>query len=216
MSTLNECIRMFVAASHKAANDYRLVSCSSGNLSWRIGDDEMLVSASRSWMGELAAEQVAHLRIGTEEVLNGRTPSVESRFHAGVLRNRSDVDVVLHFQSPAATALCCTDAEDVNFAVIPEIPFYIGEVARVPYIQPGSEELANAVIAALMDRNLVMLGNHGLVTVGANFDDAIQKAVFFEMACDILLRLGERARPLPAESIQTLSEQGKGRVPGKV
>lgn len=212
----SEQLETFVSACHIIADRYGLVKCSSGNLSMRVGEDEMLVSASRSWMADITVDQIAHMRISDETVLNGKTPSVESRFHAGVLKARSEVNVVLHFQSPAATAVCCMDICDLNFAVTPEVPYYIGSVARVPYLQPGSEELACAVIGALQDADMAVLANHGQVTVGKNIEDALQKAVFFEMACEILLRLEERACPLPDNAIQTLVDQGRGRVPGKV
>ena len=40
---------------------------------------------------------------------------------------------------------------------------------------------------AMKDSNIVILANHGLVTVGVDFNDAIQRAVFFELACQILI-----------------------------
>ena len=30
----------------------------------------------------------------------------------------------MHFQTPCATALACQKAENINYFVIPEIPFY--------------------------------------------------------------------------------------------
>lgn len=190
-------VTTFVKACRRAA-EYGLMRCSSGNLSWRLDESRFLVTASGSWMADMAPEQVSVCATADGRLLAGDSPSVEIAFHAGILRARTDVDAVLHFQSPAATTLACArDATAIDYAVIPEIPHYIGPVAAVPFLQPGSRELAAAVIAALMHHDLAVLAHHGQVTVARTPDLAIQKAAFFELACDILLRGGNRVEPLP-------------------
>ncbi|MDY6863168.1 MAG: class II aldolase/adducin family protein [Thermodesulfobacteriota bacterium] len=183
----------FITASHRVAA-YSLVRCSSGNLSWRVDDKHMLISASGTWLADIIKDQVAVCRISDGTPLNDKKPSAEIGFHTGILRERSDMNVVLHFQSPFATALACRSPETMNCFVIPEIPYYIGPVAVVPYMHPGSEDLAEAVISAMKDHDLVLMCNHGQVTVGKNFNDAIQKAVFFELACEIILKSGGQTR----------------------
>jgi ribulose-5-phosphate 4-epimerase/fuculose-1-phosphate aldolase len=178
----------FVRACHEVAAR-GLLSCSSGNMSQRIDDKHMLITASRSWLGNLSADDIALCRIDDGSVVSGRKPSVEFGIHAGCLMTRPDVDVVLHFQTPAATTLACRP-DAVDYFVIPEIPYYIGHIARVPYIMPGTAELAEAVTEALRYHDLVQLSNHGQVTVGKNFGHAIQNASFFELACEIILQGG--------------------------
>jgi ribulose-5-phosphate 4-epimerase/fuculose-1-phosphate aldolase len=189
--------KAFVAACHRAARDYGLMRCSSGNMSWRVDTHCMLVTGTRTWLADIRANQVAIVRLADGAVLNDCKPSVESAFHAGVLRARPDRNVVLHFQTPFATTLACSSGASVDFHVIPEIPYYIGEIAIVPYLAPGSPELAQAVIQALTRHDLAVLRNHGQVVVGEAFDDTLQKAVFFELACEILVRAGNRIHPLP-------------------
>lgn len=207
------CVRAFVAACHAAAAR-GLLRCSSGNLSLRVDGGRMLVTRTRSWLGRLTADDVAVCSIDDGASLNGVTPTVEVRFHAGVLRARPEVDVVLHYQSPYATALACQKRARVDFNVIPEIPFYIGPVGRVPYLPPGSPELADAVVAALATHDLAMMANHGQVTVARDFDHAVQNAEFFELACQILLVSGRALKPLPAKAVRQLrvasSQQGSG------
>jgi len=137
-------------------------------------------------------------------VLNGVKPTVEARFHSGILRARPDVNVVLHYQSPCATTLACQKIKRVNYNVIPEIPFYIGPIGQVPYLPPGSPELADAVIKAMTAHDLAVMANHGQVTVSHDFDHAIQGAEFFELACQILLSSGRNAKPLSAQAVRHL------------
>lgn len=181
-----------------------LVRCSSGNLSRRLDGGRMLATASRSWLENMTADDVSVCRIADGALLSGRKPTVEIAFHAAILRGRPDVNVVLHFQTPCATTLACQDTADVDFFVIPEIPFYIGPVARVPYLLPGSAELAAAVAAALQDHDLAVLDNHGQVTVAADYAHAIQNAEFFELACGVIVRGQGRTRPLSAAEAEAL------------
>ena len=176
----------FLEAAHRVA-DYGLVRCSSGNLSWRLEDDLAAVSASKTWLADMNEDQIAICSIKDGQCLNDKQPSIETVFHLGILRNRADVNVVLHFQSPWATAVACGDPGKLDFNVIIEVPFYIGQPGIVDMLAPGSAELAEAVIEASSQHDMVILKNHGLVTVGKDFDDAIQKACFFELTCQILL-----------------------------
>ena len=193
----------FVAACHEAAA-CGLLRCSSGNLSWRVGDGRMLVTRTRSWLGRLTADDVAVCAIEDGASLNGVKPTVEVRFHAGILRARPEVNVVLHYQSPCATALACQKRKGVNYAVIPEIPFYIGPVGQVPYLPPGSAELADAVTEVMVKHDLAVMANHGQVTVAQDFDHAVQNAEFFELACQIILASGRVLRPLSGKAVRHL------------
>ena len=133
----------------------------------------MLVTRTRSWLGRLTADDVAVCAIEDGASLNGVKPTVEVRFHAGILRARPEVNVVLHYQSPCATTLACQKRKRANYSVIPEIPFYIGPVGHVPYLPPGSPELADAVTEAMAEHDLAIMANHGQVTVARDFDHAV-------------------------------------------
>ncbi len=193
----------FVTACHRVAS-HGLVRSSSGNLSCRINKEYMLITATKSWMGELTGEQIAICRISDGAVLNDKKPSAENGFHFGILRERSDVNVVLHFQSTYATAVACSGRDYNNFSVIPEIPYYLGQIATVRYLNPGSNELAKEVISAMKEHDLVILKNHGQVTVGNNFDEVIQKASFFELACEIIIHAGDQVQFLSQDAIDYL------------
>ncbi len=83
-----------------------------------------------------------------------------------------------------------------------EINFHAG--IHVPYLPPGSRELAGAVADAMKTHNLVMLQNHGQVVVAMDYAHAIQNAVFFELACEIILRAGSALVPLTPGAVQSL------------
>ena len=199
----NEHIEKFIAEAHRVG-DAGLTVCSSGNISWRVGD-EVLLSGTGSWVPSLPKEKVAICKLETGEVLNGVKPSMECGFHLGVLRERPDVNVVLHFQSEYATAVACMKNKPTNFNVTAEVPCHVGrEIPVIPYYRPGSPELAHAVVEAMKDHNSILLTNHGQVVCGSSFDQVFERAMFFEMACRIIVQSGGEYSVLTPEEIKDL------------
>lgn len=196
-------IEEFITAANRMV-DHGLVLCGSGNLSWRVDNERMLISVTGAWMSEMSKDKIAICSIADGASLNGKEPSIEIGFHSAILRERKDVNVVLHFQSLYATTLACSETPERNFFVIPEIPYYIGPVKVLPYMNPGSNDLTQAVTSAIRGHDLVVLRNHGQVTVGRDFREAFQRADFFEFASGILLRAGDHVQTLSEEAVAFL------------
>ncbi len=206
------CLGRFIHAGHAVAST-GLVRCSSGNLSLRTNKEQMLITSTGSWLGRLTIDDVVLCRISDGAAMDERRPSEERHLHAGLMRLRPDVNAVLHFQSPNATALACLDGLCDDFNVIPEIPYHVGPVAVVDYIAPGSEALARAVVTEMASKDLLVMKNHGQVVVGKDLDDVICKALFFELACEILLKAGPLATRLSEADVADLTGRGRKGTP---
>ena len=173
----NEHIEQFIEQAHRYG-DAKLMLCSSGNLSWRIGE-EALISGTGSWVPTLGKEKVSICNIASGTPTNGVKPSMESTFHLGILRERPDVNVVLHFQSEYATAISCMKNKPTNFNV-------------------------TAVVEAMLEHNSVLLTNHGQVVCGKDFNQVYERATFFEMACRIIVQSGGDYSVLTPAEIEDL------------
>lgn len=201
----------FINAAHRAGNEH-LMLCSSGNMSWKIGD-KVMISGTGSWLPAIQKEKIAILSLTDGTSLNGIKPSMEHGFHLGVLRNRPDVDVVLHFQSEYATTIACMKNKPSNFNVTAEVPCHVGkEIPVIPYYRPGSPELAQAVVEALKEHDSCLLTNHGQVVCGKDFNSAFEKAMFFEMACRIIVQSGMNYTVLTEEEIRDLDKYVLGKI----
>lgn len=189
-----------------------LTICSSGNLSCRLDKDEVLLSGTGSWVPELQPDNVAICSLESGESLNGVRPSMESVFHRGIMKARPDVNVVLHFQSPYATAIACMKnrPETLNFTA--EMALHVGsEIPMIPYFRPGSPELAAHVVEAMRDHNSVMLLKHGQVVCGKDYNQAFERAMFFEMGCRIAVLNGMNTDPLTVAEIADLESYFLGK-----
>ena len=84
---------------------------------------------------------------------------------------------------------------------------------RDSLFRPGSPELAEQVKAALKDHNSCLLRKHGQVVCGKDFDQAFERAMFFEMACRIVVLSGGRHEVLSQEEIDDLETYILGKKP---
>lgn len=193
-------LKTFVEAAHRIGT-HQLLLCSSGNLSWRLNDEIMLISQTGSWLPYLSKDQVSISRLTDGTILNHVNPTMDSGFHFGIMHQRKDVNVILHFQSLYGTTLACMPDPPTNFNVINEIPLYVGKIDMLPYICPGSPELGIKVTESMKTHDLVVLQSHGQVVVGKSFDDVIQKALFFELACGIIIRSKDQAVRLTGDQL---------------
>lgn len=189
-----------------------LTVCSSGNLSVRHGD-EVLVSGTGSWLPELKESNVSVVAFDDGRILNGVRPSMESVFHLGVLRERSpEINCVIHFQSPYATAVACMKKRPATLNFTAECPIHVGEdIPAIPYFRPGSPELAARVVEAMKNHNSVLLLKHGQVVCGKDFNQAFERAMFFEMACRIAVLNGCNINPLTSVEIGDLTSYFLGK-----
>lgn len=132
---------------------------------------------------------------------------MESTFHLTIMRNRPDVNVVLHCQSIYATTVACMKNKPTNFNLTAELPCHCGsDIAIIPYYRPGSPELAQAVVEAMQNHDSVLLEKHGQVFVGKDFNDAIEKAEFLEMACEIMIHSGMNYNTFTQDEIDDLDK----------
>ncbi len=189
-------IAEFVRFAHRCG-DASFYKCSSGNLSMRVGEC-VLISATGSWLPVISEGEVSVCNISSGKILNGVIPSIEHVFHLMVMKSRPEVNIVLHFQSEYATIVSCMKNIPTNFNVTAEVPLYIGnEIPIIPFLRPGSLELAEAVSKGLADHNLVLLANHGQVVCGESMEDVFRKVTFFEMACGVIVRTNGDYSHLP-------------------
>lgn len=185
-----------------------LLNCSSGNLSYRPDETRMLISQTGSWLENITTGQVSEINLADGSSLNSVTPSGEWRLHQAVYNQRSNAKVVLHFQSPYATILACRN-EVPDYNSIIEIPVYIGKVSHLPFLMPGSQQLANSVSVAAIESDIIQLGNHGQVAIGHNYKEVLEKAVFFEFSCRIIVGAANKYSPILAEDLPQLRQYRK-------
>lgn len=123
----------------------------------------------------------------------GRRPSSEWRFHRDILKNRADINVVLHCHSLYATTLAC------HHKTIPAFHYMVGvaggtTVRCADYATFGTQALSDHALKALDGRLACLLGQHGQISLGKDLEQALWLAIEVETLSRMyvqVLTLGE-------------------------
>jgi L-fuculose-phosphate aldolase len=163
----------------------------SGNVSVRDGDG-FLITPSAMLVAEMTAESM--VRMGLDgQVLQGGKPSSEWRFHRDIFAARPEIGAVVHTHSTFATTIACLRRD------VPAVHYMIAmaggdNIRCTPYSVFGEQELSDHALEALCDRKACLLGNHGMIALGKDLDEALSIAVEVESLCEIYgrtLQIGE-------------------------
>ena len=104
-----------------------------------------------------------------------RRPSSEWRFHRDILKERPDINAIVHTHSKYAVALACTGSG------IPAFHYMVAvsggaDIRCAPYATFGTQALSDNAVAALVDRKACLLANHGLIATGHDLASALRLA----------------------------------------
>lgn len=130
-----------------------------------------------------------------------KAPSVEWPMHLRIYQEDEDFKFIIHSHAPLATALSVIKNPPKIPTLTMELSFLVPELIIVPFKISGSSELGDAVAEALWDSNVLILENHGVISVS---EESFQDAVIKTRALEELLRLyldakrfGDELRPFP-------------------
>ena len=178
-----------------------------GNLSARCGDGFLITPSSLPY-DEMEADDLVEMDF--QGTYAGRRPSSEWRFHRDILKNRTDIDVVLHCHSVYATTLACHHRE------IPAFHYMVGiaggsTIRCAGYATFGTQALSDAALKALDGRMACLLGQHGQISLGRTLDEALWLATEVETLSRLYVQALPLGEPpiLPDDEMERVIDQMK-------
>ena len=111
-------------------------------------------------------------------------PSTEMPLHCIFYKNKPDVYGIVHTHSLFATAFACI-GRPIPVTIATLASTVGGEVPIAPYHSSGSDDFGRNALLAMGDKTAVLLGNHGVVAVGKDLDDAYTVAEVVENAAKL-------------------------------
>lgn len=175
------------------------------HLSMRLPDDTFLLNPFGLMFDEITASSLMRLDLEGNLVEPCNYPANPAGFniHAGLLQARPDVNSVMHLHS----------RDGVAVSALAEGLLPLSQNALNIYHDVAYHEFEGIVLAEdegvrlaadLGDKNLMILRNHGTLTVGRSIGAAFARLYMIEWACTTQVRtlsMG-RALHLPAEEVQ--------------
>ena len=177
-----------------------------GNFSARMQDGTILITPTGAMKGFLEPHQLAKVDMTGQPVDGGPRASSEVGIHLVAYKHRPDVRAICHAHPPHAVALTIAGI-DMQMPIIPEIVTTIGGIPTASFGTPGTPELAASIEDLVRCADVMMMTNHGSVTLGTNILDAYKKLDMLEHTAKILWLahvVKGGLEPLPDEAVRKM------------
>jgi L-fuculose-phosphate aldolase len=195
--------RRIYAKGFAAGND--------GNISFRLGPNEVLCTPTLVSKGFMTPADLCIVDMEGNQLDGARKRSSEILLHLTIMKERPDVNAVVHCHPPHATAFAVA-REPIPQCVLPEVEIFLGEVPITRYETPGGQKFADTVKPFVKHANVMILANHGTVSCGETVEKAYWWTEILDAYCRILMLakdLGRVSHLTRAETQELLDLKAK-------
>ncbi len=183
------------------------VAANDGNVSVKLPDGNFMCTPTGISKSFITPEKLVIINDKYEiiEALDGYKPSSEIKMHLRCYKERDDVGAVVHAHPPTATGYAVAGIPLDKYSMI-ETVIAIGSVPVTPYGTPSTNEVPDAIAPYLQEHDVVLLENHGALTVGADLITAYYRMETLELFAKISLtaHLLGGAKEISRENIDRL------------
>lgn len=167
-SMINELLEVAYRLDNK-----NLVNCYEGNISIKK-DGLIYITPTGKNKAKLTEEMVAIVDEQGNQIAGNCKPTSELPMHLETYTIRENIGAVVHAHPPYMTAHAIAN-KPVETKAYPEMMGNFTRFECAPYGRPGTKFILKGAIPILKRRDIVILNNHGVLTVGATVTDAMNK-----------------------------------------
>ena len=203
-SKLREQICMFASSMFNRG----LTHGSTGNISVRLNNDDILVTPSGSSFGRLDPNQIVKVT-KNGELIGSSTPTKELPLHQAFYKTRGmKSGAVVHLHSTHSVALSMLPDINEDSVLPPYTPYSImllGKVKLLPFFVPGDPAMGEAIKGLAGKRSAVLLANHGPVVSGKDLESSVNAIEELEATAKLALILkGAKPNELNENQIRSV------------
>ncbi len=179
----------------------QFVDGNGGNISYRIGPNEVLCTPTLVSKYDLTPEDISMTDLEGNQIAGSKPSTSELLLHLEIYKAVPGAKAVVHCHPPHATAYAITGRVPPNL-VIPEFEVFVGKVALSPYETPGTQAFAETVLPYVKQHNTVLLSNHGIVCWADTVTHAEWYAEVLDSYCWTLMLAAQLGAPINYISAQ--------------
>ena len=172
--------------------------CGEGNVSVRIDEDTFLIKASGTSLHTLSEEDLTLCNTNEAQIeLLHKKPSIETSFHAWIMRNFPEINFIAHSHPPYTTQILCSTSpySFANHRWFPDQIVRNGvKSCLVPYAPPGEAilKLVERSVSEFVNKEgyfpkLILLQNHGIISASASQKDCAASTLMCEKSAEIFI-----------------------------
>lgn len=149
-----------------------LVNSLEGNISILDRENhELYITPSGTRKSLIKPDEVAVLKNG-EQIAGKLKRSSEYLLHEAALNARPECNAVVHTHAPYLTAFAYCN-KDINLRCSSTFALLFEDIPCLPFGQPGTKDIAKGIEEAIAEHDLILLGNHGCLTVAPTLEKAV-------------------------------------------
>lgn len=192
-----EQLREIVCAMNKELPKHGLVTMTSGNVSGRDPETDLVVIKPSGISFEaLTPADLVVVDLQGNVIEGTLRPSVDTATHLVVYRARPDVGGMVHTHSNYATSFAAL-GQPIPAVLTAIADEFGGPIPCGPYCQIGEEQIGEAVVAHIGTSPAILMQNHGVFTVGPTPQAALKAAVMCEDVAKTVHLALQRGTPIP-------------------
>lgn len=164
------------------------VAANDGNVSVKMDDGTFWVTPTGMSKSFITPDKLIRIDadMNVVEGAPGLKPSSETKMHMRCYQERDDVGAVVHAHPPTATGYAVANRPLDNYSMI-ETVIAIGSIPVTPYGTPSTYEVPEAIAPYLQEHDVLLLQNHGALTVGCDLITAYYRMETLELFAKISL-----------------------------
>jgi len=178
MNLINQ--REQVAAFMRRLYKRYLTTATGGNVSMRV-DSFVLITPSQIDKATLTGEDIVILDLKGNDQTGNAKKSMETGMHLAIYAKRPDVKAIVHAHPVFATSFAIT-GKQIKTNLAGEARAMLGDPELADYALMGTQKLANLVAKASLKSNVILMRNHGVITLGDSLFQAFDRMEVLE-AC---------------------------------
>jgi L-fuculose-phosphate aldolase len=156
----------------KRMYDKNLVVANDGNISWRISDNEVLISPSGVCKADMTPDMILKIDMNGNVIEGMGKPSSELMMHLKVYQILPERKAVIHAHPIFAGAYAVANLP-LDKIIYPTAYSFLGIVPLAKYGTSTTIELVDSVGECIRDgAKAILLANHGVLTSAATLWDA--------------------------------------------
>jgi len=178
--------RCELAAAHRLIARFVFVDMTYNHVSVRVPGEpgHFLVKADSLFMEQVTASSLVKYDVDGNRVMDSgyKASAAAYNLHAAVLKARPDIAAVVHTHSPANLAVSAQ--KHGLLPITQQAMRFHDRIARYPNeVDDTTRAGADRLAAALGDKWVMILENHGALVCGTTLPEAYIYHHFFELAC---------------------------------
>lgn len=166
-----------------------LTTTSGGNISLKVKDNQILITASQTDKGRMQAGDIGLVTLDGKGDSPAFKASMETGMHLAVFKERKDIQAIVHAHPVFATAFGIS-GKQVNTKLMGEARAICGEPKVAGYKLMGTTRLAKVVAQAARNANIILMQNHGVLAVGKSLLEAFDRLEVFEASAKLTFITG--------------------------